>query len=60
MRIDVPVGFHLLVTNGANLLKDAIDRAWEELDRSGKLAEVFARWHVPYQAAGASGKGDEP
>ena len=30
-------------------LKDAIDRAWDELDRSGKLAQVFARWHVPYE-----------
>lgn len=29
-------------------LKDAIDRAWDELDRSGRLAQVFARWHVPY------------
>jgi polar amino acid transport system substrate-binding protein len=30
-------------------LKDAIDRAWDELDRSGRLAQVFARWHVPYE-----------
>ncbi|HEV3162848.1 MAG TPA: transporter substrate-binding domain-containing protein [Isosphaeraceae bacterium] len=29
-------------------LKEAIDRAWDELDRSGRLAQVFARWHVPY------------
>jgi polar amino acid transport system substrate-binding protein len=29
-------------------LKEAIDRAWDELDRSGRLAEVFARWHIPY------------
>ena len=28
-------------------LKDAIDRAWDELDRSGRLAKVFARWHIP-------------
>ena len=27
-------------------LKDAIDRAWDELDRSGRLADVFARWHI--------------
>ena len=27
-------------------LKDAIDRAWDELDRSGRLAQVFARWHI--------------
>ena len=32
-------------------LKDAVDRAWIELDRSGRLAEVFARWHVPYERA---------
>jgi polar amino acid transport system substrate-binding protein len=32
-------------------LKDAIDRAWERLDRSGRLAEVFARWHIPYESA---------
>jgi ABC-type amino acid transport substrate-binding protein len=29
-------------------LKDAIERAWDELDRSGRLARVFARWHIPY------------
>jgi ABC-type amino acid transport substrate-binding protein len=29
-------------------LKEAIDRAWDELERSGRLAQVFARWHVPY------------
>ncbi|MDR3634583.1 MAG: transporter substrate-binding domain-containing protein, partial [Isosphaeraceae bacterium] len=32
-------------------LKEAIDRAWEELDRSGRLAEVFDRWHVRYHPA---------
>jgi polar amino acid transport system substrate-binding protein len=32
-------------------LKDAIDRAWDELDRSGRLAEVFARWHIPYDVS---------
>jgi polar amino acid transport system substrate-binding protein len=31
-------------------LKAAIDRAFDELGESGKLAEVFARWHVPYVA----------
>lgn len=31
-------------------LKDAIDRAWDELDRSGRLAQVFARWHLPYKS----------
>jgi polar amino acid transport system substrate-binding protein len=29
-------------------LKEAIDRAWDELERSGRLAQVFARWHIPY------------
>jgi polar amino acid transport system substrate-binding protein len=29
-------------------LKEAIDRALGELDRAGRLAPVFARWHVPY------------
>jgi ABC-type amino acid transport substrate-binding protein len=33
-------------------LKDAIDRAWNELDRSGRLARAFARWHIPYESAG--------
>ena len=31
-------------------LKEAIDRAWDVLDRTGKLALVFARWHVPYKS----------
>jgi ABC-type amino acid transport substrate-binding protein len=38
-------------------LKDAIDRAWLDLDRSGRLAEVFARWNIPYRSAA---KGREP
>ena len=25
-----------------------VDRAFAELDRAGKLAPVFARWHVLY------------
>jgi polar amino acid transport system substrate-binding protein len=33
-------------------LKDAIDRAWDELERSGRLAQVFARWHIPHEPAG--------
>ena len=33
-------------------LKDAIDRAWDELERSGRLARVFARWHIPYESGG--------
>jgi ABC-type amino acid transport substrate-binding protein len=31
-------------------LRDAIDQAWEELAESGKLEEVFTRWHIPYVA----------
>ena len=31
-------------------LKKAIDQAWEELHRSGQLARVFARWHIPYES----------
>lgn len=33
-------------------LRDAIDRAWDELDRSGRLAEAFARWHIPHERGG--------
>jgi polar amino acid transport system substrate-binding protein len=29
-------------------LKDEIDRAWEELDRTGRLAQLFERWHISY------------
>ena len=29
-------------------LKGAIDEALAELARSGELAKVFARWHIPY------------
>ncbi len=29
-------------------LKDAIDRALDALAQSGRLAAVFARWHIPY------------
>ena len=35
-------------------LKDAIDRAWDELDRSGRLAQAFARWHIPYEPVTAA------
>jgi polar amino acid transport system substrate-binding protein len=31
-------------------LRAAIDRAFDELAHSGRLAKVFARWHVPYVA----------
>ena len=33
-------------------LRDAIDTAFAELAASGKLGEVFARWHVPYDPPG--------
>ena len=39
-------------------LKDAIDRAWDELDRSGRLAQVFARWHIPYDPVAAPEPGE--
>ena len=41
-------------------LKDAIDRAWDELDRSGQLAKVFARWHILLRSLVASGTRQEP
>ena len=41
-------------------LKDAIDRAWDELDRSGRLAQVFARWHIPYEPVAAVEPRKEP
>jgi polar amino acid transport system substrate-binding protein len=41
-------------------LKEAIDRAWEDLDRSGRLAQVFARWQIPYQSAPALEKTQKP
>jgi ABC-type amino acid transport substrate-binding protein len=31
-------------------LQAAIDQAFDELAKSGKLAEVFARWKIPYAA----------
>jgi putative heme-binding domain-containing protein len=30
-------------------LKEAIDRAWDDIDRSGRLATIFARWNIPHQ-----------
>jgi ABC-type amino acid transport substrate-binding protein len=27
-------------------LVEAIDRAWDDLERSGRLAQVYARWHI--------------
>ncbi len=30
-------------------LMAAIDRAWDALDKTGKLAHIFTRWHIPYE-----------
>jgi len=38
-------------------LKAAIDQALTELAESGKLAAVFARWHIPFSAETKSDKG---
>jgi ABC-type amino acid transport substrate-binding protein len=46
------------VRKGDGDLKAALDRALEELDRSGRLAQVFARWHIPY--ASPREQRDEP
>ena len=35
-------------------LRDAINEAWDALDRSGKLAEVFGHWHIPYETVTAA------
>ncbi len=35
-------------------LKEAIDRAWDELERSGRLAQVFARWHIATDSSAAA------
>jgi ABC-type amino acid transport substrate-binding protein len=34
-------------------LKTAIEGVFEDLEKSGQLAEVFARWHIPYDARDA-------
>jgi ABC-type amino acid transport substrate-binding protein len=41
-------------------LKDAIDRAWDELDRSGRLQQAFARWHIPHEPVATSETGNQP
>ena len=41
-------------------LKEAIDRAWDDLDRSGRLAQVFARWHIPFDPVRVSDRTKEP
>ena len=39
-------------------LKQAIDRAFVELAKSGKLSEVFARWHIPFEKPEILEKGE--
>jgi ABC-type amino acid transport substrate-binding protein len=41
-------------------LRDAIDEAWADLERSGALARVFARWHVAYRPGAATEAGNQP
>jgi polar amino acid transport system substrate-binding protein len=41
-------------------LKDAIDAAWDELDRSGELARDFARWHIHYKSGAVAEPRKEP
>lgn len=41
-------------------LKDEINRALDELDTSGQLARVFARWGIPYEPATAHEARDQP
>jgi polar amino acid transport system substrate-binding protein len=41
-------------------LKDAIDRAWDDLERSGRLTRVFARWQIPYDPGAARSEGGGP
>jgi polar amino acid transport system substrate-binding protein len=38
-------------------LKQVLDRAFAELAKSGKLGEVFARWHIPFGNSTASKEG---
>jgi polar amino acid transport system substrate-binding protein len=42
-------------------LRAAVDQALDELAESGKLAAVFARWHIPYSAGSKGDRGgDKP
>ena len=41
-------------------LKEAIDRAWDELDRSGRLGRVFDRWHIPFDSGAVRVPRKEP
>lgn len=36
-------------------LKAAIDKVFDELERSGQLARLFERWHIPYGSAASAG-----
>jgi polar amino acid transport system substrate-binding protein len=38
------------VRKGDDDLKAALEMAFDELAESGQMAEVFARWHIPYEA----------
>jgi polar amino acid transport system substrate-binding protein len=38
-------------------LKEAIDRAWDSLERSGRLTAVLARWHIPNDSVDGSEPG---
>lgn len=49
----VPLCVALRKTDGE--LKDAIDTALKELAQSGQLAEVFARWNIPFTSAATAG-----
>jgi ABC-type amino acid transport substrate-binding protein len=41
-------------------LKEAIDRAFDALERSGGLAAVLARWHIPDDTIAVNGPGPRP
>jgi ABC-type amino acid transport substrate-binding protein len=41
-------------------LKEAIDRTWDALERSGRLAQAFAHWHIPYDPAANHEGGTRP
>jgi polar amino acid transport system substrate-binding protein len=49
------------VRKGDGDLKEAIDRAWDSLEGSGRLAAVLARWHIPSDfASGVPRKVPDP
>ena len=35
-------------------LREAVEQALDDLAQSGKLADVFSRWHIPYEARQAA------